>query len=215
MEPSVPLDSLLQFILITSAVSISPGPVMLLCLALGSRLSLKKVSAAMLGASLGNCVLMVLSAVGLGSLVVLWPKAFSVVAVLGAVYLFYLGLVLWRAPWVDFSQDATPQLNSYGTLMRRGFMVAASNPKGIVYFGALLPPFLQHSQHCTLTALLLTVIFLLIDLTVMVAYAKLGRQLTQLLNGPQAQRRCNQVLASFLMLMAVWLLADTVFKLGS
>ena len=70
-------------------------------------------------------------------------------------------------------------------------------------------------NHRNFIFILLTVIFLLIDLTVMVAYAKLGRQLTQLLNGPQAQRRCNQVLASFLMLMAVWLLADTVFKLGS
>lgn len=209
----MPLDSLLQFILITSAVSISPGPVMLLCLALGIRLSLKKVSAAMLGASLGNCVLMVLSAVGLGSLVALWPKAFSVVAVLGAIYLFYLGLVLWRAPWVDFSQDSAAQLNSYGTLLQRGFMVAASNPKGIVYFGALIPPFLQHAQHYTVTALLLTGIFLLIDLTVMVAYAKLGRQLTQLLINPLAQRRCNQVLASFLMLMAVWLLVDTTISL--
>ncbi|HMW71187.1 MAG TPA: LysE family translocator [Cellvibrionaceae bacterium] len=206
----MPLDSLLQFILITGAVSISPGPVMLLCLALGSRLPLARVSAAMLGASLGNCVLMVLSAAGLGSLVALWPKAFGAIALAGGLYLFYLGVMLWRAPWVDLSSAAQPQLNSYGALLQRGFWVAASNPKGIVYFGALIPPFLQHSHHYTLTAIMLTGIFLAIDLAVMLAYAKLGRQLTQLLKLPSTQRRCNQILASFLMLMAVWLCADTI-----
>jgi len=209
----MPLDSLLQFILITSVVSISPGPVMLLCLALGSRLPLARVSAAMLGASLGNCLLMLLSALGLGSLVALWPKAFGAIAILGALYLFYLGLQLWRAPWVDFSSAAQPQLHSVAALLRRGFWVAASNPKGIVYFGALIPPFLQHSSHYTLTALVLTGIFLLIDLTVMLAYAKLGRQLTQLLQTPSAQRRCNQLLASFLLLMALWLCIDTLRSL--
>jgi homoserine/homoserine lactone efflux protein len=182
---------------------------MLLCLALGSRLPLKRVSAAMLGASLGNCVLMLLSALGLGSLVAIWPKAFSVVAVLGAAYLFYLGVLLWRAPWVDFSQTSELRLDNYGQLLRRGFIVAASNPKGIVYFGALIPPFLQQAAHYTLTALVLTGIFLFIDLAVMLAYAKLGRQLTQFLTAPAAQRRCNQILASFLMLMAIWLLLDT------
>ncbi|MFO1367985.1 MAG: LysE family translocator [Marinagarivorans sp.] len=206
----MPLDSLLQFIVITSAVSISPGPVMLLCLALGSRLPLLRVSAAMLGASLGNCVLMLLSALGMGSLVALWPKAFGAVAILGALYLFYLGTQLWRAPWVDFSSATHPHLDRYRALVQRGFWVAASNPKGIVYFGALIPPFLHHSRHYSLTALMLTAIFLAIDLAVMVAYAKLGRQLTQLLSTPSAQRRCNHILASFLMLMAIWLCADTL-----
>ncbi len=206
----MPLDSLLQFILITAAVSISPGPVMLLCLALGSRLSLTRVSGAMLGASLGNCVLMVLSAAGLGSLVALWPKAFGAIALAGALYLFYLGVLLWRSPWVDFSSPSGAQMESFSALVQRGFWVAASNPKGIVYFGALIPPFLQHSQHYALTALLLTVIFLVIDLAVMVVYAKLGRQLTQLLSTPSAQQRCNRLLASFLMMMALWLLADTL-----
>lgn len=204
------LELLLQFVLITSVVSISPGPVMLLCLALGSRLPLTRVAAAMLGASLGNCVLMILSAAGLSSLVALWPTAFGAIALAGALYLFYLGLMLWRAPWVDFSSAAQPQLDSFSALLQRGFWVAASNPKGIVYFGALIPPFLQHSNHYVLTALMLTGIFLAIDLAVMLAYAKLGRQLTQLLNSPSAQRRCNQVLASFLMLMAVWLALDTL-----
>ncbi|MEY4590587.1 MAG: hypothetical protein RL497_2663 [Pseudomonadota bacterium] len=204
------LESLLQFILITTAVSISPGPVMLLCLALGCRLPLKRVSAAMLGASLGNIFLMLLSALGLGSLVALWPTAFSVVAMLGAVYLFYLGVQLWRAPWVDFSCAADIQQDSYKQLLRRGFVVAASNPKGIVYFGALIPPFLQHTTHFMFAAVLLTVVFLFIDLTVMVVYAKLGKQLTQFLIKPSAQRRCNQVLASLLMLMAVWLLLDAI-----
>ncbi|HEY6528720.1 MAG TPA: LysE family translocator [Cellvibrionaceae bacterium] len=211
----MPLDSFLQFVLITSAVSLSPGPVMLLCLALGSRLPIRRVSAAMLGASLGNIVLMLLSALGLGSLITVWPTAFSLVAVVGAIYLFYLGIQLWRAPWVDFSQTLEPRLDNYGQLLQRGFIVAASNPKGIVYFGALIPPFLQHSAHYTLTALLLTSIFLFIDLTVMVAYAKLGRQLTQFLIAPAAQRRCNHILASFLMLMAVWLLVDTGFNFST
>lgn len=207
-------ELLIQFFLITAAVSISPGPVMLLCLALGSRLSLQRVTAAMLGASLGNCVLMALSALGLGALVTLWPRLFSLVAILGALYLFYLGVLLWRAPWVDFSSESEPHLNSYRALLWRGFTVAASNPKGIVYFGALIPPFLQHAQSYMFCALLLTIIFLTIDLAVMVVYAALGRQLTQFLHVPKAQRRCNQFLAGLLMLMAVWLLVDTVVKLS-
>lgn len=207
-------EVLIQFVLITAAVSISPGPVMLLCLALGSRLSLARVTAAMLGASLGNCVLMALSALGLGALVTLWPRVFSLVAIFGAVYLFYLGVLLWRAPWVDFSSAPQPQLNSYRALLWRGFTVAVSNPKGIVYFGALIPPFLHHAQSYVFSALLLTIIFLCIDLAVMVVYAALGGQLTQFLKDPKAQQRCNQFLASLLMLMAVWLLVDTLLNMA-
>ena len=72
--------------------------------------------------------------------------AFTAMKWLGAAYLVYLGIRLWRAPSA-FPAESAPQEKPRNTgplaLYRTGFLVAVSNPKALIFFAAFLPQFMQ------------------------------------------------------------------------
>lgn len=193
------LDQWMLYLGMTILVSLSPGPVMLMCLANGARKTRRQVLLGMAGASTGNVFLMVLSALGLGALVYLWPQAFAVIGVAGALYLFYMGWQIWRGADKPTDQFTSLEHNSWLS----GFYIAASNPKGILYFGALFPQFIQPQQGLVPQLATLTVSFLLIDLVAMEMYAYGGKWFHHRLNSPATLRGFNRMLASFLMLAGI------------
>lgn len=194
-------DQWFLYLSMTAVVSISPGPVMLMCMTNGAQHHYRQVVLGMLGASLGNIVLMVLSAVGLGILIRYWPHAFAVVGVGGAIYLGYLGFNMWRHSNPLAAQPATLSRNTFLT----AFYIAVSNPKGILYFGALFPQFIQPQSNLIYQLMLLTVAFLIIDMLVMQAYASGGKWLVQRLQHPRRLRRFNRALALFFMCAAIFM----------
>ncbi len=176
-------------------VSLSPGPVMLLCFARGTQ-GPGGLVALFLGVSLGNGLLMAASLLGMASLLSLWPGAFTAISLAGAAYLMYLGWEIWRSPPASMPQGSPLATRWFW----RGLWVAASNPKGLLYFAALLPPFLWRAEQPAWALLAMTCGFLLIDASVMALYAFMGR-LTQ----RQAPQAWQQALPKALAVM-VWLL---------
>ena len=127
------LDQLLMFISITLLVSASPGPVMLCCLFDASRYGLRQSCYSMLGASLGNLLLMFISALGLSFLMTQASWIFEAIKWLGAVYLIYLGLALIKNPQLSLTAKVTA--SNSRRLLKKSFLIAATNPKGLIYFG--------------------------------------------------------------------------------
>jgi homoserine/homoserine lactone efflux protein len=192
------------YLSITLAVSLSPGPVMLLCLAQGAGQAFSRVLAAMLGASAGNLVLMALSLLGLAGLMQAWPALLQLLGLLGAAYLGYIAWQYWRQPARDYAQaEIAPQ--RLGQSLGRGFWVALSNPKGLIYFGALFPPFMQDAPTDYSRLAQLTAAFLAMDLCIMLLYAKAGAYVHQTLADPHRQRLLHRCLALLLALMALLL----------
>jgi homoserine/homoserine lactone efflux protein len=102
----MPLEQLWLFTTITLVLSASPGPVMLACMIDAGRYGFAKSTFTMLGASTGNLVLMLLSALGLGLLVEQAEWIFHTIKWIGAAYLVYLGIQLVRAPALHVDLDA-------------------------------------------------------------------------------------------------------------
>jgi len=195
------LDQLILFISMTFFVSASPGPVMLSCMAYAGRYGFKSSLYGMLGASCGNLVLMFLSALGISLLVEQSTSIFLWIQWLGAAYLSYLGVQLFFA--------APTNLNTTGAtvpahhLLSRAFIIAITNPKGLLYFGALFPAFINVEENIAPQFALLTVIFLTMDLVWMLIYAKGGSALMQWLDKPEHQRWFNRISGGLLVVAGI------------
>lgn len=169
---------------------------MLGCMTDGARYGFLKTTYTMLGASLGNTLLMLLSALGIGLLISETQFLFNVIKWIGAAYLIYLGIMLCLAPPSSVSGERNSHNNH---LFLKGFLISVTNPKGLIYFGAFFPQFIN-PQHSILSQLsLMTLIFLALDFVWMSIYAVAGKQIMQWLATPIHRRWFN--CASGLLLM--------------
>ena len=158
----------------------------------------------MLGASAGNLVLMLFSALGLGLVVQQAEWIFHAIKWIGAAYLIYLGIQLFTAPAHNLSQDIPSIRNHH--LFAKSFMVAFTNPKGLIYFGALFPQFIDIQKTMLPQFTLLTSIFLLMDLVWMIIYAKGGSVIMRWMTSAIHQRLFNRICGSALIFTGVVLL---------
>lgn len=187
---AISLQQWWAFMGMTTLVSLSPGPIMLMCFHNGTRLPAAHQALAMLGASVGNVVLMALSAAGVAVALHYWPALFIWLSLAGGLYLLYMA---WRIASAPVQLQPAQGVSSAGAFFS-AFTIAISNPKGIVYFAAFLPPFINPQAPVPPQLILLTLSFLAVDLAVMLLYAKAGQQLASRLTGPKPLQRVNQAL---------------------
>jgi threonine/homoserine/homoserine lactone efflux protein len=97
-----------------------------------------------LGISFGALVVAALSATGLGIILAASSLAFTVLKIIGAAYLVYLGIRLWRAPAVRFQM---PMVHAAGFRRRfiEGLTLQLTNPKAIFFFLSVFPQFIDPS----------------------------------------------------------------------
>lgn len=166
--------NLLVFIPACFALNLAFGPNNLLSVTFGAQKGIG--FAALAGAArLAVFVPMIAaSALGLGALLSASTVAFTVVKIIGAVYLLYLGIrMLLSGPRPGVAEGAPRGLTLKSALRMEG-LTALSNPKAILIFAAFFPQFvtLQHywSSYVTLAALFLT-----LEAVAILLYASLGR----------------------------------------
>ncbi|MCM5681778.1 LysE family translocator [Schlegelella sp. S2-27] len=192
-------ETLLLFALVSFIGIATPGPTVLLALNNGSRLGVRASVPGMVGAVLSDFVLIGAVAVGLGALLAASEFWFSVVKWLGCAYLAWLGVRLLRSSGslaLPAEQQGTPASSRRAVFMR-SFLVAATNPKGYLFFSAFLPQFVVPTQPQWPQYLALGITFASIDFVVMLAYAAAGAQAVRLLRAKGAlwlERVCGAAL---------------------
>lgn len=204
----MPLDQLILFVTLTFFVSASPGPVMLSCMTNGGHYGVGKALYGMLGASFGNLLLMLLSAVGLGLLLTEASFLFVLIKWLGAAYLIYLGVQIIVKPVNTQNDSGTRFTSSASRLFFQSIAIACSNPKGLIYFGALFPQFIVPEQPLIPQFALLSVIFLLMDLVWMLIYARGGSYIVRWLKTPRHHRTFNLLSGGSLVCVGILLAAS-------
>ncbi|WP_028468723.1 LysE family translocator [Neptunomonas japonica] len=157
------IDTLLIYVLVSFFYVISPGPAILLAIYNGAMNGPKVVMVSALGNIIGLMFLSTLSISGLSAVLLASSTLFSVVKIIGASYLIYLGM-----RQLFSSKRASPNKNSksadrHRTLLpyfKEGLFVAATNPKPILFFAALFPQFLDTSNPIITQFVLMTLIFM-------------------------------------------------------
>ncbi|XVU20905.1 LysE family translocator [Actinoplanes sp. CA-054009] len=163
----VPADRLLAFAAMSFLLVVIPGPSVLFIVGRALAQGRRAAMASVLGNTAGGYVLVVAVSLGVGPIVQRSALVFTALKLTGAAYLIYLGVRAWRergSLTASFTADGPSRggLRTFG----EGFTVGVSNPKGIIFFSAVLPQFVDASQgHVTAQLLLLGLIFNLVAVT--------------------------------------------------
>jgi homoserine/homoserine lactone efflux protein len=198
-------------------IALSPGSGAVLSMSHGLAYGVRNTSATIAGLQLGLAVVMVIAGVGVGALLVASATAFTVVKVLGAAYLIWLGLKQWRAPVTEQAgpgreppvSGVVPVSGTMPDHRQRfliGLMTNLTNPKSIVFMVAVLPQFMNPSRPVWLQLLILMVTAMSVDTVVMHGFALLASRAKRWLGGVRARRTQNRVFGGILMFMGAALL---------
>ena len=197
------LASLSLYIIAVSAVTIMPGPTMLLALNNGAHGGKRIAACGIAGAALSDLILIAAVGCGLGALLIASEQLFTLVKWVGAAYLLYLAYGLWRAPVGPIQTDTASEKPLSGrAAFVRSLLVALSNPKGLLFFSAFLPQFIRPEGGIAAQYITLALVTALIDIALMSVYAVGGHHAMRLLSS-QAMRWLNRGCAGMLAGLAV------------
>jgi len=183
----------LAYVAAVFVVSGTPGPNMLLSLTHGIHHGLTRTFSTMLGLLTGLAIILSISIGGLGAVLVASAKAFQVIKYIGAVYLIYLGVKVWRsAADTGIVTEGRPDAESGWTRFRIGAFVSLSNPKAILFCMAFFPQFIDRSQPIAPQAGILLATFCVIETAWMFVYAGGGSRLAAWLRGGNRMRWFNR-----------------------
>ena len=172
------LENWLLFSSIAFVATISPGPAILLVSTHSAAFGARNAVATMSGNITGLLIMSALSVLGLSTLILYSTPVFMTVKFIGAAYLIYLGVRLWRYGFVSlhFSSDKSgnPQITpSFFRRYRQGLFVALSNPKAIAFTTALFPQFIQHNEPVFPQFTILVATFMSFSFVCLLGYAYL------------------------------------------
>jgi threonine/homoserine/homoserine lactone efflux protein len=121
-----------------------PGPTVLLVVSYALTQGRRVALATAVGVALGDFTAMTLSLAGLGALLLTSATLFTILKWVGAAYLVYLGIKLWRAePGLPVVGEVAKQSEAR-SILAHAFVVTALNPKSIAFFVAFVPQFIDH-----------------------------------------------------------------------
>jgi threonine/homoserine/homoserine lactone efflux protein len=184
------------FVGMTFVVSATPGPNMLLVMSNSARFGVRAAIVSMAGCMTSILTMMGVSAAGLGALLHAFPAVFDTLRLAGAAYLAYLGVACWRSSVQDTTAvtDSAP-VASYNAwaLYRRGAMVAASNPKAMLFAAAFFPQFINPASPQLPQFSILLATFTVIEVSWYFVYAVSGVKLSNYLRRASVMRLFNRV----------------------
>lgn len=176
------------FVAASTALLIIPGPTILLVLSYALSQGRRVAVSMALGVALGDFIAMSASLAGLGALVLASATLFSVIKWIGAAYLVYLGVKLFRSPPVlDTPTQDQPATDSRHVFAHAA-LVTALNPKSIVFFIAFVPQFLTLDTALAPQFAVLISTFVGLAALNALAYALLADRLRQRIARPSVLR---------------------------
>lgn len=191
------IEHWLAFAAACAIILVIPGPTILLVISYALGHGRKSASATVAGVALGDFTAMTASMLGLGALLATSAELFTALKWVGAAYLIYLGIKLWRAPVGQMAVEVANDVS--GTRMfLHAYVVTALNPKSIVFFVAFLPQFLVASEPLLPQMIICEATFLVLATLNAASYALMASAARQTIRKESVQRLVNRVGGSLL-----------------
>ena len=170
----MPLETWLTYALVTSSFLLIPGPTILLVISYSLIRGRQAVFALLLGVGLGDVVAMLLSFIGVGLLLQTVSIVFQFFKWIGAAYLIWLGIRMWRSESESLELTETIDTEVWHAIMANAFVITALNPKSIIFFLAFLPQFVDSENSFITQSLILGSTFLGLALLSVLLYSLLS-----------------------------------------
>ncbi|WP_280153733.1 LysE family transporter [Piscinibacter sp. XHJ-5] len=199
------LSTWLAFFAASWAISISPGAGAIAAMSAGLNQGFARGYFMSFGLIAGILTQVLVVALGLGALIAASSIAFTVIKWLGVAYLLWLGIRQWRAPAAPLVAEQAQARLPRRTLVLRGWLVNAVNPKGTVFLLAVMPQFLDLSQALGPQYVTIGATLAFTDLVVMGAYTALASRVLSLLKKPAQMKLLNRVFGALFVSVGVLL----------
>jgi homoserine/homoserine lactone efflux protein len=194
----------LTFVGAAIAIAISPGAGAIQSMATGLTHGVRRGYWSILGLEVGLMLQLALVAIGLGAAVANSILAFNIIKWAGVAYLIYLAVRQWRTATIDLREQIGSAVNGGRlSLLARGFLVNATNPKGLVFFLAVVPQFVVPSAPLLPQYLAIGSTMVAVDLVVMGLYTALAARLLKWMHTPRRQTTMNRVFSGLFAAAAV------------
>ncbi|MEO7106522.1 MAG: LysE family transporter [Rhodoferax sp.] len=191
------LSTWLAFFVASWAISISPGAGAVAAMSAGLNHGFRRGYFTTFGLILGIWTQVIVVGVGLGALVAASSAAFLLVKWAGVAYLIWLGISQWRAPAVPMVAKADGGLVvTRRSMVLKGWMINAVNPKGTVFLLAVVPQFMVLTQPLLPQYVVIAATLGFTDLVVMAGYTALASRVLGTLKSVQHIRTTNRVFGS-------------------
>lgn len=175
-----------------------PGPTILLVVSYALAHGRAVASATVIGVALGDLTAMTASLLGLGALLATSATLFTVLKWIGAMYLIWLGIKVWRAPIADEAPqemaDGSPA-PARAPMLRialHAYAVTALNPKSIVFFIAFLPMFIDPARPLLPQAMILETTFVILAALNAAAFGLMASMVRSRIRRPSVRRWINR-----------------------
>ncbi len=185
-------ETWLAFVAASAVLLVIPGPTILLVVSYALGRGWKVAAPVATGVALGDFTAMTLSMLGVGALLATSAALFTALKWIGAAYLVYLGVKLWRA---GGTLDATAHTERVAPvrMLAHAWLVTTLNPKSIVFFVAFLPQFLDAGRPFWPQMAIFEATFVTLAFTNAFGCAILAARARRLAASPRALRTVNRV----------------------
>ena len=182
----------ITYVLASIILCVSPGPGVFSSISSGLHHGFRLGIWNAVGMQAASLIVVIVVSVGLGGLLLASETLFNVVKWLGVAYLIYLGIVTWRAPARGFVDQGEDGRKTARDIFMRGFFVNITNPKGIIFFAAVLPQFIDVTRPQAPQYAILAATTFAVDLVTMACYTALAARVLRVMRDPARLRWVNR-----------------------
>jgi homoserine/homoserine lactone efflux protein len=188
-----------MFFVVETALCFTPGPAVLLVLSQALTRGSSKAVWSIGGIIAANTVYFVLSATGIGAILLASYELFFAIKWVGAAYLVWLGVSAFfgKSKVLSVRRDERSAASS-GRMFLNGFILQMANPKALVFFTALLPQFINPNAAIVPQVAILALTSVVVEFFVQLFYAVLAGRVTHLATQPRFSAITNRIAGSLL-----------------
>ncbi len=172
----------LAFVATAIIILIIPGPTIIYVIGQSLSHGRKATLPLTLGVGSGDLTCILFSLLGLSTLLMVSSVAFTVLKLIGAAYLIYLGVSMLKAGFIIKSLEKTTNRFNSNSTFKNAFAITALNPKGIIFHSAFMPQFIDRTQNVMVQLIILGSTFLILALINTLLYSLLADKFTRLFN---------------------------------
>jgi homoserine/homoserine lactone efflux protein len=183
----------ITYFIATIVLSVTPGPGVFSSISSGLHHGFRLGWWNAVGMQVANVIWVGVVSLGLVAILIASETLFAAVKWAGVVYLVYLGIATWRAPARGF-EDRPDEAHTAWDVFLRGFFVNITNPKGIIFFAAILPQFIDVARPQLAQYAILAATTFAVDLVTMMAYTALASRVLRVMRDPGHIRWVNRTL---------------------
>jgi len=186
------------FALTELVLCLTPGPAVMFVVATGLGQGTRRAIWANVGILSGNAFYFLLSAAGLGAVLVASHQAFLVIKYVGAAYLIYLGILTFVGRGIALHATADRSKEPGVRVLARAFATQAANPKALLFFAALLPQFIAPNEPVAPQILNLGLTSMVVEFAALFAYGALAGRASRVLQRPRFATATNRAAGGLL-----------------